>query len=49
MSLMGRRYGGQYRTPLTTRDKAWLWAGVAVICTVIFGPPVFGIMWWVFG
>lgn len=53
------RFGGQYRSPLTTRDKARLWAiGIVVgfaLSALFFNPLIkvihliIGVMWWVFG
>ena len=50
MSHHSGNYGGQCPSgPLTTKDKIIIGIGIAVICTVLFGPPVFGVVWWVFG
>lgn len=50
MTINGLRIGGQYPSPPPTpRDYAIVTVGVIVILSVVFGPLVVGVKWWVFG
>lgn len=39
----------RYRSPLTRTDVVKLIAIAAGLIAIVFGSPVYGIWWWVFG